>query len=324
MGKIPIPYIVPFSLACKSIFDANKTGIVAFRAALADPFEPTTWVGQITATNGIINPKTITGQSKTNTKNMRKFMKNESPLLKNLLYYINLGIADNTITDSLDSFRLVAFNQSINDHDIEVFHNCYITTIAKVNSNQTALTTLGWLVADTLTITSAHNSAWALKGTNITLVTSRKNLSSGNLTIIDTLITTDKMVLETIRAYARRTNNTTLLDMSSEAAVLRSVRPTPIPKMRNSHIPKTTSRIHKTNPVARDTYKFKNKGKVSVFIVRSNSKVGPYSGGLEIKPGVEIDLKAKDIPGTGKYIIIYNPDTNTNAVLGCLTIKGSA
>jgi len=31
-----------------------------------------------------------------------------------------------------------------------------------------------------------------------------------------------------------------------------------------------------------------------------------------------------DIPGSGKYIIIYNPDVDNDGLMGCLIVKGAA
>lgn len=322
MPYIPIKYIVPFSLRVKSIFDANKVGIVAFQAALGGTWEADEWVPEIEAADGIINPDTYTKSTKGNVKKQRKYMKKLSWMLANLKYYIELGLKDGTITDSLQSFRLVAFNKSINGKRIIMFHNCYVTTIAKVNSNQIALTALGWMVADTNGITINHDAAWKLSNINISNTVSRANLSKKNLAIMNKVVKTDKMILNTARAFARKTGNDKLLKMCTEAAVLRSVKSTKVKKKRNKEIGPTQYSIYQTDFVWSKTIKGKVLSKKSLFILQTDSKKGPYEGGMELMAGVGFAIQRKMIPGKGKYIVIYNPDTNVKGVIELLIIKG--
>jgi len=67
-----------------------------------------------------------------------------------------------------------------------------------------------------------------------------------------------------------------------------------------------------------------SKSKKSLYALNSNSKTGPFTGGFELKYGVVNNLKTKDLPNKGKYVIIYNPDVDDDGVVECLVVKGAS
>ena len=177
--------VVPYSLAVRALFDANYDALILYDDQFTAPYKADTWQPKIDAASGIIITLGKRNQNKENTKNRNIYMHNLTPILKDLQYRIGLCIANGTITDSLSSFGLAAFNDSINQESINQFHDDYILTIARVIANQTALTAKGFTTTKTGTITTNHQKAWDLQDVRIETKEAIADLSDDDQTVLN-------------------------------------------------------------------------------------------------------------------------------------------
>jgi len=316
--------VVPLANKLLTYYAVDGTVIAAFDDTLG-----ATWLIAFNAEIGVVtlleNPETITEDMVAFTKTCLDNMELLPAKFVTLKYMLKKCIKAGSITDSLGSFLITQMNNAIYKKDFEKLKFYYVTAKALIDTtaNTAALIAAGYssvkiAAIDTLYTNAKNaNTSYASSQTaRVTLVplnnTQTKKLkgmcsdfiNGGHACFSDPLIPTKR------KLYVA-------------TSVMKLIRPTLAKKMKNKKVPKTTHKIAKTNPVLRDTNKFKNNGKDTLYVVLSNSKVGPYSGGLAILPGQEIDLKTTAIPGSGKYIIIYNLSTNYDGLMGFLTIKGA-
>ena len=312
-----------FSMAVKAILDFYKIPFVVYAPTYALTWETVIYIPAIDATITITDTGVIRATMKADTGDKRIFMKNISPILIDFEYKAGLCIADHSITQSMKSFGLPPLREGINTGNYPLFHLSYEATIAQIALNLTALEAKGFAAADMADITTNHDSAMLMATSRVELKIDSKTLTIHNADIINTVMTINMELLEALHAFGAKTGNAELKAMATGAAVLRSIRSTPVKKMRNLHLKKTTSRIYQTDFVQRNTMQLLNGGKGFLSIVHSNSKVGPYSGGMELPPDGKLrNLKLKDIPGFGKYVVIYSDDTENDGLLGSLILKG--
>ncbi|MEI6816673.1 MAG: hypothetical protein WCL14_08700 [Bacteroidota bacterium] len=322
--RIKIEEIVPFSRAVKVMYDANKVAIVAYDESFADPFETEVWDLQIAAVDGIISTGSSIILNATKTREMHGFMRGARPILKNLQYKISQCIADGTIEDSLESFDITGFLNSITNKQIGVFHISYTALYAKINEVDiaSALDDVGFTSVEILSLKTQHNLAWNMSDAKTALKGDIHALSASNQVVINTLLDTNQRVVDVMHAKAETDGNADWIKRSTSVAILKTVRATPTKKPRNRKVKKTSFIKFRTHFVARDTIQGKVTSKESLYIVQSNTLVGPYTGGMELVHGVEFNLKKHMIPGVGKYIIVYNPSNHVNGVFEVLIIKG--
>jgi len=324
--NIKLEDVGSYGTATDVIFTSNYDEVILFDPSINGTWKVDVFDVVLAAVIALVGIGGLKGENKADTKAMRKFMRLLRPILKTLKFKIEGCITAGTITVSLESFGLSALFESITRYDIDAFHLAYLVTYGQVNVTaiKDALIAAGFTAAQITSIKTNHDGAWGKNTAKIGLKGDIRDTSDANIVVINNGLDIFNKVLNSVKGLAISVGNTDLEKDSTQKAVLSSVRPAQAPKMRNKVVPKTAFKIHKTNPVERDTNKFKNNGKKSLWVLRSNSKTGPYSGGIEIKPGEEIDLKSMDIPGSGKYIIIYNPDVDNDGLMGCLIVKGAA
>jgi len=320
--NIKIEQVVVYSLATKALFEAHYDDLILFDDQFTNPYKTDTWQPKIDAASGVIVTLGLRKLNKGDTEKRNKFMDNLTPILKNLQYKIQQCITAGTITDSLSSFGLGAFNNSISKKAINNFHTAYEVTIAKVTvtANQEALIAKGFTEAQIESITTNHNGAWELQETKIELKEEISDLSEDNQIILHACLTEDQKVINGLRALAESTSNTELKKKATQKAILKSVRPTPAKKPRNRNIQVASSIVLKTNHVAKNVLQLTLKTNVIVTLCRTSLKTDQCTSGITLPFSNLWEGKLKDIPGTGKYIKLTNQDTSKPAKVLALEI----
>ncbi|MEI6816029.1 MAG: hypothetical protein WCL14_05420 [Bacteroidota bacterium] len=322
--KMKIAEIVPFSRAVMAMFDAYRDSIIDYDDRLADPFETDTWEVQIAAADAIIGTAGSILLNASKTKKMLGYMRSVRPILKNLKFKIEKCIALGTITDSLESFNIGDLLISITNKNVGEFHGCYTALYAKIIETDiaAALDDVGFGADAILSLKTQHDLAWDISDSKIILKSNIHLVSEGNQVVMNTLLDTDQMVVDAMQALAQTNGDLDWIKRATSVAILKTVRATPTKKIRKRKVKKTGFIRFQTDFVAKDTIQGKVTSKESLYMVQSNSLEGPYSGGLELKPDEEFNLKKRMIPGVGKYIIVYNPSNHVNGVFEVLLIKG--
>ena len=307
--------VVPYSLAVRALFDANYDALIAYDDQFTAPYKADTWQPKIDAASTIIITLGKRKQNKENTKKRNAFMDNLTPILKDLQYRIGLCITAGTITESLSSFGLAAFNDSINHHSIDQFHDDYILTISRVNANQTALTAKGFTTTKTGTITTNHDKAWELQDVRIETKQSIADLSDDDQVILNALLDEDQKVINGLRAMAEATGDTELKKKATKKAILKTVVPTAAKKPRNRKIKKASSIVLNKDLVAKNVVQLTLKTNVKVTLCRTVLKTDQCTTGIDLPFGEMWEGKKADIPGTGEYVKLTNKSTSTDAVV---------
>jgi hypothetical protein len=317
-----------YGTAGNVLFVNNYDEVILFDTSINGTWKVDVYDVALAAVIALIGTGGMKGENKADTVAMRKFMKKMRPMLKKLKFKVEGCITAGTITVSLNSFNLTALLNAISRNDVDAFHTAYLITAAQINvaGILAALNTAGFLPANVLSLKTNHDGAWGLNTTKITLKGNISDLSLANQDIINNAIGIFNRVLASLKGMFESLDDATNAGKCTQKAVLDSVRPTIAPKVRNRNAVKNGSFVYQTDLAKRDVMKLTvtSKSKKSLYILNSAYKTGPFTGGFELKHGVENDLKTKDIPGTGKYVIIYNPDTTDDGVVGCLIVKGAS
>ena len=326
MATIRICDVVPLGDAVEAMFNENPVAFKAFNKDLIDPFMVDTYDAEKTACDDLSGTRVLITLNKGKTVERDGYMDLNHPLVRECIYKIKLCIRDLTITDSVGSFGGGPVLRTIEKHQISQYHTNFNMFMGRISipANKAALIARGFVAAKFTSLQTNHDSAWEMSTEKIDLTENINSVGGSNKIVIDTFMGTLAVVVETMSEYYISIGDTTNAARASVNAIMRGIRATPVKKMRNLIVKMTTSRIYQTNFVQRNTMKLLNKGKGILYIVRSNSKVGPYSGGLALMPGVLENLKLKDIPGTGRYVVIYSLDTEMDGIVGSLIIQGAA
>ncbi len=313
-----------FGLTVKALLDANASAVKAYNTELEGTWEVDVFDVQLEAVLAIIGTHSMIKLNEGETIVRNGHMEDERSILTDLEFKIERCIADGTITDSLGSFGLKAFRDSINVHDIGAFHLAYEETIGRLGvvSIAEALDARGFSGADIVSITTAHDLAWGMNATKISLKTSISSLSVANQAVVKTFLRTCQLVIDSIHAYAGTTGNVDLGKRSTKVALLKTVVHTVRKVPRKRHIAENTSICFKEHPVARDLMEFTLLTKnVEVYLCRMDTKTGTCSGGIKLVYNEILRIKKRDVPGTGDCIIITNGSGKKVVVLA-YTVKG--
>ena len=318
--NIKIEQVVVYSLATKALFEAHYEALKDFDTQFENPYKTDVWQPKIDAASNVVVTLGLRKLNKGDTAKRNTFMDNLTPILKDLEYKINQCITAGTITDSLSSFGLGAFNNSISKKSINNFHTAYETTFTRVTANQDALIAKGFTELKIESITTNHNGAWELQETKIELKEEISDLSEENQVTLNAVLTEDQKVINGLRALAESTSNIELKKKATQKAILKSIRPTPAKKPRNRNIKTASSIVLKTNPVAKNVLQLTLKTNVTVTLCRTILKDDQCTSGIELPFNRMWEGKLKDIPGTGKYIKLTNQDTSKPAKVLALEI----
>jgi hypothetical protein len=317
-----------FGTATDVIFINNYDEVILFDETINGTWKVDVFDVVLAAIIALVGVGGMMGENKAQTKARNKFMRNMRPLLKKLKFKIEGCITAGTITVSLNSFGLTALFTAIKDNDIDAFHLAYLVTSGQINvaGILTALNTAGFTAANVTSLKTNHDGAWGLNTSKITLKGNISELSLANQEIINNGIAVFNRVLGSNKSMFESNDDAANAAKCTQKAVLESVRPSIAPKARNRNAVKNGSFVYQTNLPNRDVMKMTNtsKSKKSLFALNSDSKTGPFTGGFELKYGVVNNLKTKDLPNKGKYVIIYNPDVDDDGVVECLVVKGAS
>jgi hypothetical protein len=301
----------------KALFDEHKAAIVVYNKKLKDPFEAEVLDVQIEAVELMLGTGVLRKLNKGDTKKRDAFMVKETPILNDLEYKIKLCIADGTIEDSLESFGLGAFRKGIRDNNINLFHTSYESTIARVNiaENTAALEAVDFTADNIIAITTQHDGAWDLNTTKINLKLEINSLSVANQLLVMALLGTCQQILDAIHAYAASINDKILMKQATYAAVLKSVVPTLAKKPRKRKIAVASSIILNTDLVAKNIMQLTSLTDVDLEICLVENKTDSCVVGTPLVFKTLLELKKKDLHGTGRYVKITNKSTTKKAVV---------
>jgi len=318
--------IVSFGIAVKVMFDNHYDGVTGMDESLGGSWEEDVFVVQMMAVDGLVGVEGMKGESKAQTKARNKWMRKMWLVLIFLKFKIEKCIEDGSITDSLYSFGLGTFFRGIGEGNIKLFHLAYMITYGRVISpaNKAALIASGFPRAKINSMKMIHDKAWGLNVSKIELKGEIGETSKGNLLIRKTFLGSCKRIIEATRIYGVDIGDKKLQKRATVEALISTFTPKQEKKMRNRMVYRISHLLYQTDMVARDWMKLivRSKSKRSLYILRSDRKDGVFEGGMELKWGVEYLLKLKMIPGKGRYVIIYNPDSNDDGIVGCLIVKG--
>ena len=324
MGKIRICDLVPLGDAVEAMFNVNAAAFKLFNKDLINPYMTAVYDVNKTAVFDMGGTRVMITLNKTKTVVRNGFMDLNYPLAKECRYKLKLCIAAATITDLLPSFGVGGVLSTIDKHQISPYHVNFDMMMERINipANRAALLFRGFTAAKFTALQDNHDLAWEMSTEKIDLTQDTSTLTGANKVIVDTFMGNISVVVDTMYNYYISIGDDVNARRASVAAIMKGIRATPVKKMRNRNVKKTSHIIYQTDFVQRNTMQLQVKSKGSLFIVRSNSKVGPYNGGIELLPGVLRNLKLRDIPGTGRYVVIYSVDTENDGVVGSLIIKG--
>jgi len=303
--------VASYSLAVKSLFDANKTAVVAYDPDFVDPFEAN-WVLQISGVSEMLGTRVLISLNKGETVVRNGYMDSLRPMLKNLEYKIKVCRTAGSITDSVASFGLTALRESITEHDINSFNTAFESTISRVMlaGNKAALIAKGFLLVNMNAMVTQHDLAWEMNTTKIDISTEVHSLSVGNQALVKALLETDQSVIDAMQAYAQSVGNADLIKKATGVAILKTIVPTKVVGPHGRKIGENQSICWLMNTANRDKLEFTlmtESGAASVC--RMNSKTGVCSGGIPLVFDVKLTTKKLLIPGTGDCIIITNTGT---------------
>ena len=306
--KMKLENVISYARAVKALFDLHKDALVVYNTGLDDPFEADVLDIQIAAANAMLGTDVLKKLNKGDTKKRNDFMDKEKPILKDLEYKLGLCITDGTITDSLASFGLTAFRKGISDHNIDLFHNSYVSTYARVNiaSNKAALNDVGFLAGNITAIKTNHDGAWDLNTTKINLKLEINTLSAANLALIMVLLGTCQKILDAIRAYAESISDKVLAKQATAGAVLKTVVPTEAKKPRRRGIKAGSSIILNTDLVAKNVMHLTLLTDVEVDVCMVGLKTDECMMGTPLVFKKFTELQKKDLLGSGRFVKLTN------------------
>ncbi len=309
MANIKLQYVLGYAYAAKALLDANGTAVKTFEPLIGGTWEALVFGAQIAAMEGVVSVGGLEGLNKEDTILRNNYMRSLKPILRNLAYKVKACILAGTITDGYASFGIGAFLKSIYDRDINSFHLCFTTTMARINAgtNAAALNTAGFTTAKQTSIVTIHGEAWGVQVTKITVKENISDLSKANQVIVKALLRSCALIIKAVRGYAESISDTVLMGKATQKAVLATVTPgVPVGSV-DRKVKENTSRCWLKNPVARDLMKFTllTEGG-EVYVCRMDLMTGVCSAGLLLVFGEVLEVKKMDVPGTGDKIIITN------------------
>jgi len=319
--KVNIPEMYRFSKTIQYIFDENKSVLIAYDNTFDDPFETNVWQLQINAVENIVDSFNLRTVNKEETKLRNAQMHLILPILNELEYKILMCINAQTITLSLKSFGLAAFRKSITSHKIDDFHEKYLWTIAKINSNHIALADKGFDAAKVASITTHHNIAYNIQVTKDVLKADTSTMSKENLAIIKTCFDTDMKVLALMRSYAKSHGNTNLYKKATVPAILSSIRPTPPKKPKIRLLEPGKEIVLRTDLNKKNILQLELLSDLIVIIGRKSLKTSQLTVGKELEYQTLMELKLNDLPGKGKYVKLRNLNLNKKAKVRVFEVK---
>jgi len=310
-----LEHVVSYATAVKALFDAHKDDVVNYNHLLDDPFEANQLDTKIAAVGSMLGTGVLRKLNKGETADRNSYMDKLIPILNDLEFKINICRTNGTITDSLASFGLSAFRAAIYKHEIDKFHLSYESTYARVGLVTTPLADVGFTAAKVTSIKGWHNKAWDLNTTKINLKLEINTLSRGNLAMVNDLLGVCQDVIDSIRAYAASEGDKKLMKQATRSAIEKSVVPTSAKKPRKRNIGPGSSVVLRKDMVAKNILQMTLLTDVKVLVCRQVLKTDACVTGSVLPFGTMVEMKKKEIMGSGEFVKLTNVDTNKKAVV---------
>jgi hypothetical protein len=306
--QIKLEDVAPWARATQNLFNANFDGVTAYDTDLADPYNADVWTPIIEAVETMILPQGLIKLNKQQTGERNGKLKAESPLITDLEFAINKCIKAGTITDGIGAFDLTALKRSITNKDINAFHTAYDICYARIVANATPLAAKGFTTDKKNAFKANHDSAMQIQNSRQARKLEIKDLSSADQTKVNLCISTSQSVIDSIFAYAKSTSNEDLMKEATGKAILKSVVPTPEKKARIRKMNATETIIYQRNISGTKTMQFTVKTKETIQLGKSETIEGTPSATMNLAPETLVSVKKAQIPGTGEFIKLINPN----------------
>jgi len=319
--QIKLMYIGRYSKAVKIIFDDYKELIIAFNEEFDDPFETEVWEPLILDVDEMLGTLGFRKENKADTELRNATMYAVLPILKELEYKIKACRKAGTITDSLGSFGLSAFRRSVNKFQIDAFHEAYVITFDKVDSNSVALIAKGFSQDKIDQLTDLHDTAWALQDTKDLLKMKISNLSVKNQKIVHDVMEVNAQVMEVLKAYAESVGNVDLLHKATMKAVMAGIDPTPERKPKVRVLKPGKDMVLRTGMNKKNVLQVTLLTDTVVKIGLTALKTDELTTGTVLTHKVMMNLMTKDLMGEGRYVKLRNMDLNKTAKIVVFEVK---
>jgi len=312
--KIKLEYVASFARAAQLIFDEHFDEVTTYDPDLAGTWEVDILVPAITKVEDMIVTLGLRKLSAEDTVKMVAFMEKETPLINDLEFSINKCLKAHTITDGVGAFNISELRKSIRDKNINAFNTAYSVCIGRVNANAAALVAKGFTVEKKNFFKGFHDSAVNMQNTKRALKLEIKDLSAANRLIVENCIAIVMMMVKSIFAYAKSVNDTDLMALATGKAILKSVVPTPVKKVRKKIVKATATVIYQRKIAANRTMQFTVKTKESILLGRSETIEGVPTATMSLDPERLVSVKKNEIPGKGNFVKLINPNFNNARV----------
>jgi len=314
-------YVGSYSRAIQLIFDNYKARIIAYNREFDDPFETEVWEPLIASVEHVVDTFSLKKENKADTKLRNEEMLGLLPLLEELGYKVKACKRAGTITDSLGSFGLTAFRNSIHWKKIDAFHSAYIVTISKVNDNSEPLIDRGFTIDKINQLTMGHDNAWGLQDEKGILKNDIWKLSRRNRDLFTACLEVDGRVLEVLRSYAKAHGDEHLLRKATRRAVMSSIRPTPAKKPRIRTLKPGQEIVLRTGMNKRNVLQVKLLTNADVRIGLVELKTDGLELGTGLTFNVLMNLKTSGMLGSGRYVKLRNMDLNRKVKVRVWEVK---
>ncbi len=314
-------YVGSYSRAIQLIFDTYKAEIIAYNREFDDPFEMGVWEPLIASVEHVVDTLSLKKENKADTKSRNEAMHGLLPLLEELGYKVKACKRAGMITDSLASFGLTAFRNSIHWKQIDAFHLAYGVTIGKVNDNKTALINKGFTLDKINRLTMGHDNACGLQDVKAVLKNDIRMLSQGNRAMFTACLEVDGQVLEVLRSYAKAHGDEHLLRKATRRAVMSSIRPTPVKKPRIRTLKPGRDLVLRTGMNKRNVLQVMLLTNAEVRIGLVELKTDELELGTELTYNVLMSLKTSDMLGSGRYVKLRNMDLSRKVKVRVWEVK---
>lgn len=314
--------VSPFANKALALFDTYFDEVKVFAIELANPFRDTIWVPSIVAASEVVMTLSDQEQNKGFTDTRNAFMDAEVPILNDLRWSIKECRRTGSITDTLASFYITPLIKSISGKRIKSFQTNYEMLIDRVNQtdNKAALIAQGFTQAKIDSIIDNHDGAINAEISKTTIEQTISNLSLSNQHILNACLNNTHKVINALYAMAKAKGYKELQKAATTSAILKSVRPTPPAKPSNRKIKKLSSIVLYTDFALKNYIQIILLTQDKVYLYRSDLKTGAPVGELFLVYKTPWLGKIADIPGTGRYIKVFNASTNGTVTISILKI----
>lgn len=317
-----IPYLTTVANFILGLFLIDKVALVIFDPDLDDPYQ-TGLELKISNVAALEDPVIIENEIEENIVDRNLNMDNVSPYLNESEFAVKKCLADGSITGTLKSFEFPAIRKSIRNYSIEKFHDDYGITFAKLLINSTALNAKGFTPTKRGFIKTFHDAAWLDHNNNLALETTKNTLVDSNNLVIMDLSDELSALVNTGQSWA---SSSPVNPAKKLVWIMRRIVKANVPAIEKvpflKYFKPTETRIVHTNMPGNHTMQYTLKSDEPMELGKSETKSGIPTQTMLLKKDQLVSILKKDIPGTGEFIKIMNPNLKKGKVL-CHVIKPS-